>query len=692
VIADKSQSPDPARTVPRWFARLLVVLLAAVVGYGATGLVLALAGVCTPLMVGVVGTPAVMGLGRLGWSLDPTPSRPAWSAWSIGALVLALGSIVFNAPNAGEHVVVNRDPGVYLVAGRWIAGHGTLVVDAGTGPFGTADDVLLESSGTYDEGGGRLDLQFNHLVPVLLAEAHWLGGDRLMVILPVLIGAAALLTTFALAARLTGRAWAGFLVAATLSTSLPVLAVVRDTYSEPAAWLLVTGGLWLWTRAADEARIPTGALGGLALGAVAMARIDGIVYLLPVPAIAGVLAASLRTDAGRRLRRTALMFSVSIIPAVVISAVDLLLRSREYYRDLEAQIITLWAALACLAVVGWMIRSRTVRSAVDRAPGLRSWAVRHRRMLATGAASAVVIGGIFAWLVRPQVQVVRSARPFEYIGAMQAAEGQPVDPARRYDERSLGWVAWYVGPLTVALAVIGGALVVHRSIARGITPANLSWLVLGGGTVLYLWRPGITPDQIWATRRFVPAVLPLLVMLAAVSVVAAVEVTRRQAPHVTVPAMAVGTALSLGVIAPAVAQSLPVAGLSDQHGYLDLAYDLCANVSGGAVLAVVGERAGIGLPQTVRSFCDVPAGVISEDGADPQHVAALAAEWAAEERKLHVIASSVEVVESLIPGVAVTRLGPYENDQMLEVTVTRPPRRLVEVSETLYLATVPRHG
>ncbi len=688
MTADKSQSPNPAGTVPRWFARLLVVQLAAVVGYGATGLVLALAGVCTPLMVGVVGTPAALGLGRLGWSLDPTPSRTARSAWSIGALVLALSSIAFSAPNAGEHVVVNRDPGVYLVAGRWIAGHGTLVVDAGTGPFGTTDDVLLESSGTYDEGGGRLDLQFNHLVPVLLAEAHWLGGDRLMVILPVLIGAAALLTTFALAARLTGRAWAGFLVAATLSTSLPVLAVVRDTYSEPAAWLLVTGGLWLWTRATDEARIPLGALGGLALGAVAMARIDGIVYLLPVPVIAGVLAASLRTDAGRRLRRTALMFSVSIIPAVVISAADLLLRSREYYRDLEAQVITLWAALGCFAVVGWMIRSRAM---VDRASGLNTWAVRHRRMLATGAASAVVIGGIFAWLVRPHVQVVRSSRPFEYIGAMQAAEGQPVDPARRYDERSLGWVAWYVGPLTVALGITGGALVVHRSIARGITPANLSWLVLGGGTVLYLWRPGITPDQIWATRRFVPAVLPLLVTLAAVSVVAAVELTRRQSPHV-LPVMAVGTALSLGVMAPALARSLPVGGLSDQHGYLDLAYDLCANVRGGAVLAVDGERAGIGLPQTVRSFCDVPAGVISEDDADSQHVAALAAEWAAEGRKLHVIASSVEVVEALIPGVAVTRLGPYENDQMLEVTVTRPPGRLAKVSETLYLATVPAHG
>ena len=32
--------------------------------------------------------------------------------------------------------------------------------------------------------------------------------------------------------------------------------------------------------------------------------------------------------------------------------------------------------------------------------------------------------------------------------------------------------------------------------------------------LLYLWRPTITPDQVWAARRFLPAVFPAVILLA----------------------------------------------------------------------------------------------------------------------------------------------------------------------------------
>ncbi len=669
---------EPSGTVPRWFARILVVLFAVVAGYGATGLVLALAGLCTPVAVGVLGTAVALGLGRMGWQLDPAPAHRRSSAWAAGALILAFASIAFNGPNAGQHVVVNRDPGVYLVAGRWIAAQGTLEVDAGKGPF-SADGVVLESSGTYDRGNGVLDLQFNHLVPVLLAEAHWLGGNGLMTIVPVLLGASALLATYALATRLTGRDWAGFLVAATLAACLPVVAAVRDTYSEPAAWMLLAGGLWLWTVAADEAQVRIGALAGLVLGAVAMARIDGIVYLLPVPLAAWLVAS--------RLRRTAVAFALGLAPGVGISAADLLLRSRQYFLDLAPGIVSLWTALAVFALVGWVAAVRADRNASGRSREPGAWIARHKRVLATGAASAVVVVGLYGWFIRPHAQVARSSRPFEYIGPIQAAEGQPVDPARRYDERSMGWIAWYLGSPAVALAIMGGALVVHRSVKRR-TPAIVCWLALSGGTVFYLWRPSITPDQIWATRRFVPAVLPLFLMLAAVAVVAVAAWLGSRRGHVT--ALAAGAALSLAVGALALARTVPVAALSDQHGYLALVDELCAEVGGGAVLAVEGERAGIVLTQTVRSFCGVPAGLLDSDGASPQRVAELGAGWAAEGRTLYVLAASPDVVGALVPGAGVTEVGPYRSDQMLEVTVTRPPRQLAVVGETFYVAEVPR--
>ena len=195
--------------VPRWFARILVVVLAVVLGFGAVGLVLAMLGWCRPVVVFPLGALAAAALARLGWHTGPGDRSPAARTWTVLAVLVIAATTAVNAANAGEHVVVNRDPGVYLVTGRWVAEHGSLVVAAAEGPFATADDLVFQSPGTYDEGGGHLQFQFSHLVPVLLAEAHWVGGDGLARQVPVVLGAAALLASYALAARLAGRHSAG---------------------------------------------------------------------------------------------------------------------------------------------------------------------------------------------------------------------------------------------------------------------------------------------------------------------------------------------------------------------------------------------------------------------------------------------------------------------------------------------------
>ena len=47
---------------------------------------------------------------------------------AIGAVVLSAVSAMWNGANASEHVQINRDGGLYLNAGKWIATHGTLNV------------------------------------------------------------------------------------------------------------------------------------------------------------------------------------------------------------------------------------------------------------------------------------------------------------------------------------------------------------------------------------------------------------------------------------------------------------------------------------------------------------------------------------------------------------------------------------
>ena len=681
-------SAAPAEVVPRWYARILVAILALVVGFGVPGLVLALFGAFSPIAAGVIGALATAALCRAGWQLDaaaPSPGRGG-SVCAVAAVVMAIGWGAANLAHVAEHVVVNRDPGVYLVAGGWLAAEGTLLVDAGTGPFGSADDVVLESAGTYDEGG-QLDFQFNHLFPVLLAGAHWIGGAGLMVAVPVALGVAGLLMTFALASRLTGRAWAGLLAVTALAGCLPVLNATRDTYSEALAWPLLVGGLWAWTRAADERRPRLAVVAGCALGALVMTRVDALVYLLPVPLLGGALVAVGRANR-ERLHAVVLAFVLSAAPGVLLGATDLLLRSREYYRDLRGDVISVWLALLAASVLGGAISSGLAARMLGRPRRMHAWARRRLSLLAGLAAATVVSAWTLAWLVRPHLQTARSGMPFPYIGAMQAAEGQVVDPYRRYDEESVTWLAWYLGAPAVVLAIAGSGLLVARSLRRGPSVEGLAWAALAGGTALCLWRPGITPDHLWASRRLVPAALPLIAMLAALFIAATVEAVHRRARGRPGAGVAVAAALALLLVVPGAARTLPIARFSDQHGYLALVDELCSTVDGGAVLTIVGEPAGITLPQTMRSFCGVPAGVMAA-GIAPSRVTELAGQWRTRNRALFVIAATPEAVATLVPGVEPTEIGPYDNDRVVVPTISYPPDRLAQEQAHFFVARVP---
>ena len=52
-------------------------------------------------------------------------------------MAVILVSTGHNLRHQGQYVITDRDSGIYVVAGKWIAEHGTLWVDSGVG-----DDVL----------------------------------------------------------------------------------------------------------------------------------------------------------------------------------------------------------------------------------------------------------------------------------------------------------------------------------------------------------------------------------------------------------------------------------------------------------------------------------------------------------------------------------------------------------------------
>ena len=152
------------------------------------------------------------------------------------------------------------------------------------------------------------------------------------------------------------------------------------------------------------------------------------------------------------------------------------------------------------------------------AAGAAAVPARHSLLVSRLMSRAAVVGavaaavGFLVLLSRPWWYQSHGATDIPLIGGLQGAEGSPVDGTRTYAEASFQWVSWYYG-WPVVIVGIGGLLAWLVLGARSRS-TQLLWLsaLLLPSAALYLAEPSIVPDQIWAMRRFLPVVVPGLLL------------------------------------------------------------------------------------------------------------------------------------------------------------------------------------
>ena len=153
----------PPDLLPLWFERGLVIAIAAVVFFGAFGLLMAVLGLYNVLPVFVVGGVGTFLASLLAWpkrkATGHAPRGVRFSA--IGMCIVSLGFLVWNGVDDGHYVAIDRDPGIYAAAGKWIASNGSLEVQAGKAWTAKGTEFNWASAGMYPEGDGRLEFQFN---------------------------------------------------------------------------------------------------------------------------------------------------------------------------------------------------------------------------------------------------------------------------------------------------------------------------------------------------------------------------------------------------------------------------------------------------------------------------------------------------------------------------------------------------
>jgi hypothetical protein len=594
---------DPAASRAGLFlARLTVAPALVLLSWLVVALPLLMAGVFTPLPAIALFVPVAALVLTFGLRAvrPPAPvSGTRWGSWWTVAALLAVTALFCAAQllTYSQQIVVRRDPASYFNFATWLAGHGSLPIHPALQAFGGADPALSFGSPAFYQRGGVLWPQFMAGTPMILAPVGRLAGPYAMLATMPVIGALAVLSFGGLTARLVGPKWApaGALL---LGLTWPMMMISRSIYSETAALVLTCGGLALTLDAVRANRRLPALLGGLALGLTILVRIDGLRDVLPVVAFAGLLVA-LR-------KRTGPALSLGLLAGVGAGVLEGYTMSRPYLDYVRGSLVPLLyigaAVVVVSAVACVIIRRRGM-------PDLTRFRLPDLALLATFAVMA-----FFA--ARPALQTVRRVptNPDDqanalFIAALQRSLRLPPDPNRQYSELSLHWVTWYIGVPATLLATIGAALLARKLLRRRRTDWALPYAVIVWTTATTLWRPGITPDQPWASRRLIVVVLPGLLLFALWTLAWAVRNVRRlgYGPQIAGAAAVVGVLL---ILVPTVQTSAGMMFTRTEQGEVGQARAMCRQIGPRATVLLVERVTADRFTQLIRGTCGLPAGRI----------------------------------------------------------------------------------
>ena len=409
----------------------------------------------------------------------------------VGALVpvaIVVGGLWLYGPPA-EYVLGGKDPGGYVNEGVQIAQRGALVARDPVVAQVPAEfrDLVLPSHQTpsyygsrfmgffvLDPAAGTILGQFPHFLPASFAIGYGLDGltgVRRTTHAWTLLG---LVAVYLCGARLFGR------TVAAAGTVLLMLNVIETWFSgypnaEVVAQTLLFAAMLAWSRAQVDGLPFFGPVAASLLGMLLFLRVDMVI------AIGGFIAAAALG------RMAGLPAVVGFFPVLVVwlaaAALYLLglMQPYMYIPRLWFEALPLWqkgagalAATATLAVVFGAARLPAIRRLLPHA----WWAI----------AAVVVPMAIYAYFFR--------------VAGGKLAE---------HDAMALRSFGWYVTPIGLGAALVGYVAALRQFVARD----SVFLLTFTSYAVFFFYKIRIVPEHYWMTRRFLPIVLPGVLLLAA---------------------------------------------------------------------------------------------------------------------------------------------------------------------------------
>jgi hypothetical protein len=459
------------------------------------------------------------------------------------AVVIAVSAAILLRPF--ENVLVFQDPSVYLLSGIHASRTGDMEVEDDlyyTLSAETRDALAFERVAAdgftadfrldgfhADAEGQRTVPQFFPLTAGWIAIFHSLFGERGALYAVPSLAVLSVGLIFAAAQRLFGT-WAAGIATGLLLLNPAEIWWGRNHGSDIVYQCLLFGGLLAWARYDATRRIAAAGVAGAAFGAIALARGDALIVLVPLGAFL-----AWQWLRGGELRGVAagIASGLPIFAAAAIVAVTYAwpYTQFQYHAFREGVRIAVIVAAATtpllLALTAW------------RRNAIQSWlSGRNLAMARWWVAGGLVGLALFAYFIRPLM-----APDLPTLAEEAAASA---------DDESLVQFGWYV-TLPGLAAGIGGIAVMI--VARRHRAVALLLLLTLAPTIFYLQDTRASADHIWTSRRFIAAAMPLAAIGAGL-LIAELWGLGRWRPRVDAQRYA-GAAIGAVLLAGTVALTLP---------------------------------------------------------------------------------------------------------------------------------------
>lgn len=437
----------------------------------------------------VVTAGAALAIAALRHRLSLRPGPTSRSELLVAAAVIAFSTAVYFPPF--EHILGGRDPGVYVNAGFHLARDGRLMyhdpVVAGipkdAWPLFFPDKVLprwdyLRYQGFRLESpeSARVVPHGLHLYPIWIGTASALYQPKSGLYATPFFALMAV-SGFFLAFRRLFNLEVAALASALLAVFQIQIWFARFPNSEIVVQFLFAASLLLFYFMEEESSNLAGAVAGLALGSACLARVETMLFAVPVALYFG----------WKRVRRELGAPQVSFLAAFALLGIHAAIHDRLFAWPYVSSILgrDYWSflggnlpAVAAAAAILFFFLDR----AVGRLPpGLLG--VFDSFRLRLGAALALFVLAIYAYFVRPLWHGPRTAP---------------------HDAEAFLRMGWYLYPLGLSLAVAGGMALLLR--ARKSQAFFL--LVALTFSLFFFYKVRVWHDHYFAMRRFIPVILP----------------------------------------------------------------------------------------------------------------------------------------------------------------------------------------